>query len=101
MAIERKPAEPESGLECPYRIEYIDRVPDGVEPHHHDRYSMFKSFGKDTTLFYSDEKEMPSCIFYHAPTRTRWRLFFGQDANVGVNADFMTALIEAHERGLF
>ena len=92
-------------IECPFRIEYIDKVPEGIRPHHHDRYSIFKSFGKDTTLFYqTNEESMPSCILYHAPTRTRWRLFFSPEVkgSDGVaNPDFMSALIKAHDMGAF
>ena len=88
-------------IECPYRIEYIDKVPEGVRPHHHDRYSMFQSFGKDTTLFYSDMEGMQSCILYHAPTRTRWRLYFSPEEKSGGVEDFMTALIKAHDMGMF
>lgn len=88
---------------CPYRFEYIDTVPDGVKPHHHDQYSMIASFGKDTTLFYQTDKEtMTSCILYHAPTRTRWRLYFTAEKKAGgLNPDFMTALIEMHDKGMF
>lgn len=89
-------------IECPFRIEYIDKIPDGVKPHHHDRYSQMSAFGKDTTMFYSQDKDkMTSCILYHAPTRTRWRLIFSDEGSKGLNPDFMTALIKAHDLGMF
>ena len=92
----------ESKITCPYRFEYIDTVPVGVRPHHHDRFSMIKSFGHDTTLFYqTDMENMTSCILYHAPTRTRWRLYFTGDGEGTVNPDVMTALIKMHEQGMF
>ena len=104
MANKRKVAQMENtGIECPFRLEYIDTIPEGVRPHHHDRYSMFESFGKDTTMFYSGDKNTrTSVILYHSPTRTRWRLFFSADEkDNGLNPDFMTALIKAHDMGLF
>ena len=96
-------ANTETKIECPYRFEFIDKVPEGVHPNHHDRFSMIESFGENTTMYYQTDKDsMPSCIFYHAPTRTRWRLFFSPSEKSGVmDADFMTALIKAHEQGMF
>jgi len=105
MAETRKPGTIESTeIECPWRLEYKDTLPDGVRLTHHDRFSMFMSFGKDTTLCYQSDKDtMASCILYHHPTRTRWNMYFTPktDENRSINPDFMTTLIEMHDKGLF